>query len=242
MKNNKGIILGKGEIGNSLLNVLSESYPAGSETFAYDIKDNGIPRFLENKEFGIMHVCFPYSDKFKEHVSRYKKIFNPEYTVIHSTVPVGTSKALDAVHSPVVGLHPNLEKSLLTFNKFLGGEDASEVADYFRRTGMRVYLTDKSDTTEYMKIMSTTFYGIMIEMTKQVKKDCDKMNLPFELFTLWNINYNEGYEKLGFPEYKKPLLTPVMKNQGGHCTIPNTFLLDNAFTNLLKDLNTREEK
>lgn len=226
------IIIGGGEIGWSLLNVLSSNYDCD----LYDINEKNIFG-NPSGNYEIMHICFPYSDKFIEQVEEYKRKYNPRWVVIHSTVPVGTSRKLNAIHSPVIGIHPNLEESLKTFTKFLGGELAYEVADYFRRSGMKVYVTDKSETTEYMKIMSTTFYGVMIEFTKQVKEDCDKLDIPFEMFTLWNINYNEGYEKLGYPEYKKPLLVPNMKKISGHCIIPNTYLIENDFTKLIKERN-----
>lgn len=223
----KGLVLGKGEIGTSLFNILSPRYPT-------EIIDKGEEAI---GEFDILHVCFPYSSEFEDQVFKYTDKYKPKQIVIHSTVPVGTTSKLNAVHSPVVGLHPHLEESLKTFTKFLGGKNASEVADYFRRAGIKVYLTDKSETTEYFKIMSTTFYGIMIEFHKKVLEDCREMNLPFEFFTIWNRNYNEGYEKLGYPEYKKPLLVPIMTIQKGHCTLPNCELITNEFTELIKRRN-----
>lgn len=227
------IIIGGGEIGRSLFDLLVDYY---EDCDLFDTNPNKV--ICEpNGKYDIMHICFPYSDKFVEEVKEYKKIYQPKYVVIHSTVPIGTSRLLDAVHSPVEGLHPFLSESIQTFIKFLSGEKASEVADYFRRANMKVYLVKDQESTEYMKIMSTTFYGMMIEFTKQVKEDCDKLNIPFELFTLWNMNYNESYEKLGHPEYKKPLLVPIMKKIGQHCVLPNTELLENDFTKFLKERN-----
>jgi len=228
MNTNKTIIVGGGEIGKSLLSVLEKHYDC--KIIDVEVDDNP-------EEYEIMHVCFPYSDKFVEYVKVYQNLYKPKYTVCHSSVPVGTSEKICAVSSPCMGIHPHLGESFKTFIKFLGGKDADKIADYFRRAGIKVYLTDKSDSTEYMKIMSTTFYGIMIEFTKQVKQDCRDKDIPFELFTLWNMNYNDGYEKLGYPEYKKPLLTPIMKIQGGHCTLQNSYLIENDFTKLLRDRN-----
>ena len=228
----KTLICGMGEIGGSLYNILSKHY----ETRCIDtIREYN----LIGKDFKveIMHICFPYSEDFIKEVKRYKKLYKPKYVVIHSTIPVGTSRKCKAIHSPVEGIHPQLEESIQTFTKFLGGKDADKVADYFRRANMRVYITDQSETTEYMKIMSTTFYGMMIEFTKQVKSDCRKLDIPFEMFTLWNINYNESYEKLGHQEYKKPLLVPIMNKIGAHCVLPNTKLLKNDFTDFLKNRN-----
>jgi hypothetical protein len=118
----------------------------------------------------------------------------------------------------------------------LGGERVSEVADYFRRVGIKVHLEDKSETTELLKIQCTTFYALMIEFCKDMKLQLDEIDSSYDSFLLWNDNYNKGYEKLGYPEYKKPLLEPIMKRQGGHCTLPNLELINTKFTKFLKEL------
>lgn len=150
---------------------------------------------------------------------------------------MGTSRKCGAIHSPVTGLHPFLTESIQTFTKFIGGEQASEVADYFRRANIRVYITDKPETTELMKILCTTMHGLNIEFTKEVKRQCDKEGVPFELWTLWNRNYNEGYEKLDHPEYKRPDLIPIMKKIGGHCVLNNLQFLESKFADFIRELN-----
>lgn len=229
---NKTIIVGRGEIGNSLAKVLEDYYP-----FIVD-KNDEHESLARGKDFDIMHVCFPYSDEFVSEVKKYQAIYKPVYTVIHSTVKPGTCRELGAISSPVIGIHPHLEKSIRTFVKFLAGEKASEVADYFRRAGLRVYLFDNQETTETMKILDTTFYGICVEYAKEVKKLCKEKNIPFEAWTLWTDNYNEGYKKLGYPEFVRPNLTPIMKRCGGHCVLPNAELMDTPFTRFLKSQNT----
>ena len=221
------LIVGCGEIGVSLLNILEDHYDCDT------IDSNEVTDMKPD----IMHICFPYSDNFVEYVKEYQKKYKPKFTVIHSTVPIGTSRKCNAIHSPVEGIHPHLEDSMKIFTKYLSGENADQVADYFRRAGIKVYIVDKQESTELMKIMSTTFYGMQIEFTKEMKTLCDKYKVPFELFTLWNMNYNESYEELGYPEYKKPLLVPIMNTIKGHCVLPNTSLLDNDFTNFLKKRN-----
>ena len=223
----KTLIVGSGEIGKSLASVLREYYDL-------DIFDKDGSSGIDPE---IMHICFPYSDKFVDAVKEYQKDYEPKFTVIHSTVPVGTSKKLGAIHSPCIGIHPDLGKSMLTFTKYLGGKDASEVADYFRRAGMKVYLTDKSETTELMKILSTSFYGLTIEWTKEVKRLCDENKVPFEFWTLWTDNYNAGYEKLGHPEFSRPNLSPIKKKIGGHCVLPNLEFIKSKFSEFIKKQN-----
>lgn len=230
----KTLILGKGEIGSSLFSVLHEHH----ETWMRDTAEPGkdFPR-----EFEVMHVCFPYSKNFVKYVKSYQKKYRPKVTVIHSTVPVGTSRKCGAVHSPVVGVHPYLTESIRVFTKFLGGPDASEVADYFRRANVKVSITDKQETTELMKILCTTKYGIDIEYVKDVKRQCDKFGVPFEAWLLWTENYNGGYNRLNQGQYTRPNLTPIMKKIGGHCVLPNAKLLDTKFTKVIRLMNSEDK-
>ena len=85
MQDISDIIIGGGEIGNSLYNTLSAEYACD----IYDLK-YGPSRLegLKRNEYDYMHICFPYNDKFIESVENYKKIFKPKHVIVHSTVPV----------------------------------------------------------------------------------------------------------------------------------------------------------
>jgi len=230
----KTLIIGGGEIGNSLYEILAKEY----ECDLYDSKHGVGPlKVFKENNYDIIHICFPYNEHFVQAVKDYQMMFNPLYTVIHSTVPMGTSEELHAVHSPCMGIHPHLADSMLTFTKFLSGEDAGAVSDYFRRAGMTVYITDEQKTTELMKVLSTTFYGVCIEYTKEVKRLCKEQGVPFEFWTLWTNNYNQGYKRLNHPEYARPNLVPNLARIGGHCILPNKDFIDNKFTKLLRETN-----
>ena len=124
-------------------------------------------------------------------------------------------------------MHPYLAQGIETFVKFLGGEKASEIANYFRKAGIKIMLFDKSETTEAMKLFDTEYYRTCIEFAQRVKKYCDKNNLNFhEVYTLGNQTYNEGYFELGYPEFVRPVLQPIMTPIGGHCIITNSKLID----------------
>lgn len=216
----KSIIIGYGEVGQGLYSVLTDNY------FDIDTLDAEDEQKDLKEEYDIIHICFGFSDQFIEAVKTYQQRFKPKYTIIHSTVPVGTSRQIGAVHSPIRGIHPNLEGGIRTFPKFLGGEQSSEVADYFRRAGMKVILFDKSETTEALKLFDTEYYRTCIEFAQRVKLFCDKNNLNFsEVYTIPNQTYNEGYTKLGMPEVVRPVLQPIMKVIGGHCLVPNSKLI-----------------
>jgi hypothetical protein len=218
----RALIVGhEGEVGSALYRIFSAAYP---ETVGVD---RGPLPSLGAEEVGVMHVAIPYSDQFAQQVKRYQEYFNPAHTVVHSTVPVGTCTPLGAVHSPIRGLHPDLEGGVRTFVKFLGGPGASAVADHFRRAGMRVALFDRAETTEAMKLFDTEYYRACIEFAHRVKRYCDANSLSFhEVYTLANQTYNEGYAKLGYPEYVRPVLQPIAGPIGGHCVVPNSKLIN----------------
>jgi len=223
----KTIIVGAGEIGKSLYKVLEKEY----EIVLLD------KHFVKHSSCKILHVCFPFSEQFVKEVKRYKKLYEPEYVVIHSTVPVGTSKKCGAWHSPVIGIHPNLEQSIKTFDKFLGGENNSFLINYFRRAGIKVYPVDNSKQTELAKILCTTYYGVCIEFNKAVKQKFVDLKLPYEFWTIWVNNYNKGYKLLGEEQFVRPNLVPVKGKIGGHCVLGNTLLIDFEFARLVKELN-----
>ncbi len=208
----KHLVIGVGEVGSAIIRIFN--------CIGADLDSN------IQGQYDIIHICFPYSSSFEENVRKYQIKHASKYTVIHSTVPVGTSRKLYAVHSPIRGLHPNLYEGIMTFPKFLGGEQASEVADEFRRHGLKVVLCDKQESTELGKLLDTEYYRACIEFTQRAKELADKYDVPFhESYTLFNESYNEGYTKLGHSEYVRPVLQPIKGKIGGHCVLPNQKLL-----------------
>jgi len=224
----RALILGKGEVGQALYEVL-EPY---NEIAIFDINPPPID------VVDILHICFPYSDKFVDEVKRYKAKYKPKLTVIHSTVPVGTSALCEATHSPIRGNHAYMADSIRQFVKFVGGKDADAVAEHFNRAGLRVQVCRRSETTELAKLLCTTFYGVCIEYTKAAEKACEAEGVPFaEAWTRWQETYNDGYERMGRPEFRRPILAPIQGAIGGHCVLPNAELFDFPFGNLVKMLN-----
>jgi UDP-glucose 6-dehydrogenase len=211
----KHLVIGLGEVGTAIQKVFN------ADGYDYTMKEHTI-----TGQYDVVHICIPYSDSFEHFVTKYKEILNPKHIVIHSTVPVGTSRKCGALHSPIRGLHPNLYEGIMTFPKFIGGEQASEVADIFRRAGLKVILVDKQETTELGKLLDTEYYRACIEFTLKARELCDKHEVPFhESYTLFNLTYNEGYKELGHPEYVRPTLQAIKQPIGGHCVIPNSKLV-----------------
>lgn len=221
----RSIIIGLGEVGTAIKEVFEEAHGYGFYDDWAGVDKDGSFGNLE-KPFDVMHVCIPYSKNFKKIVLEYKEKFKPQYTIIHSTVPVGTSTDLIALHSPIRGIHPKLKDGVKTFPKFIGGPTASELADYFRKANIKVIIFDNPETTEALKLFDTEYYRTCIEFAHRVKKYCDKHGLNFsEVYTIPNMTYNEGYTKLDHPEYVRPVLQPIMTKIGGHCLLPNKELI-----------------
>src|SRR5512146_3076863 len=132
MWHGRHLIIGHGQVGSAVFALLIKD---DKNTVAIrDIDDLVFPA-------DVVHICFPCVDLdiFKEAVRRYQAQYQPELTIIHSTVPVGTSRSLGAVHSPIMGRHPDIAADQMHYYKFFGGTDpmATEVAaEIFANCGL----------------------------------------------------------------------------------------------------------
>jgi UDP-N-acetyl-D-mannosaminuronate dehydrogenase len=238
-KNSKSIkligILGYGEVGQAI----AKFYPK-QRLRIRDLKRNDDLKGVE-----VLHICIPWSKDFirisKKAVSEAK----PKLVIIHSTVPVGTTKKIGGmvVHSPIRGIHPQLYKGVKTFVKYIGADNkkAGELAKkHLEGIGIKTKLFMPSATTEALKIWDTTQYGWMIVLSKEIKKWCDKKGLDFNAVYLEaNKTYNEGYKKLGKHEVVRPYLRYMSGKIGGHCIIPNCYLLDSEIAKIILKENNK---
>ena len=238
MKENIAII-GNGEIGSSLAKVYE------AKEVKVMIKDLDLDTI--DKDVNILNICLPYSDKFVEITNSYIEEYKPEVTIVHSTVPVGTTKKLKGlcVHSPVRGVHPNLKEGIETFFKFVGynDQDAMDIVKkHYEQLDIRVHAVENTDATELAKLTSTTYYGLCIAWHGEMKKMCDKYDIDFDVINKWTDTYNLGYMKLGMSNVIRPNLYPPTDGIGGHCVIPNTELLKDEFESMALDLILKYKK
>src|SRR3990167_5020981 len=128
------LIVGNGEVGSSLKKVL-DLRKNKEKSGIIDKKDQDFKEKIVNLKCKNLHICFPNNKNFINDVLKYLNILEPELCVIHSTVPVGTTSKINylgfatkiaplthVVHSPIRGQHPNLDKGLLSFKKYVGTE------------------------------------------------------------------------------------------------------------------------
>ena len=214
--NGKVMVIGLGEIGKPLLEVLSRHH----KTFGVDI----VPPAEAPGEIDVMHVCYPFRIKdFIGETARYVKAYRPGVTVINSTVSVGTTRAIAertgaaVVNSPVRGKHTRMASDLLRYNKYVGGIDqasAEKVARHFESAGIKTRVLASCEATELAKLTETTYFGVIIAWAQEVERYCDR----------YGLNYDEVvsiYEEV-------PFFPPVKYFPGiigGHCVMSNIEIL-----------------
>lgn len=222
----KAIVVGLGETGMPLWQVLDEGYP--KEILGYDPKKEGF-REIPGIPVEILNICLPWGPDFTAQVEGYQSLFEPEMTIIHSTVPVGTTRRFrNAVHSPILGRHARMREEILTYTKWIGGALAEKAAAFFEKARIRCQKVDAPEETELMKLMCLAKYGASIAFAFYQKELCDKFGIPFEHVMDWDRNYNEGV----YPSLKRPMIEPSSTGKiGGHCIVPGAKLLNAQFPN-----------
>lgn len=240
------LIIGQGQVGTSLCKYLvskKQSVQTRDKTVrSCKACTNScvVCTKIDEDKCDILHICYGYSNNFIKYSKEYIKQYKPKYVIIHSTVPVGTSKKLKAVHSPIRGIHPHLEKSIGIFTKFFGGKIDDTLEKWIELTFNRSVIIPNSNVTEAVKIWSTTQYGLSIILEKEIHKYCKKHKLPFDIiYTLANQTYNDGYEELGYSQFNRPVLEHIPGKIGGHCIIPNCKLLNNDISKIILKENNK---
>lgn len=223
------LVIGLGEIGSSLVEVLNEA--GDINIFKRDIEDLEI-----NEEIDVMYICIPYLENFVDVVVSYIEKYKPKLTIINSTVRPGTTQKIYEkvggmiVHSPVRGKHPDLKEGILHFVKFIGPTtpEAGKIAEeHFKSVGVKTEILKSSVNTELAKLFSTTYYGLCIAWHQEMERMCKEFNVEFdETFTRFNETYNEGCKDTN-PKVVRPVLFPGFI--GGHCVMPNIDLLQRDF-------------
>lgn len=227
------IVAGLGEVGASLHRVLTEhsDEKVGSIDIDYeDIED------IKRKKIDFLHVCFPWSDVFIKNVADYADKYQPTYIVVHSTVPIGTCEPNGWIHSPVRGMHPELDLSLKTFTKHFGGVNAEDAADSWDAMGIgktKVHLS--SSDTEAAKILELIQYGVNIQVEKSIHAFCVNNQLNFDVvYTQFAETYNEGFSDMNLGMYVRPILKHIPGDIKGHCVVPMSHLIDHPLAEIVQ--------
>jgi UDP-N-acetyl-D-mannosaminuronate dehydrogenase len=215
-EDNKIVIVGLGEVGRPLLNLLSDNY----NVIGVDIAPPREPIGAVD----VLHICYPFEIKdFVGETARYIDMFKPKVTVINSTVGVGTTRRVaersgtPVVHSPVLGKHARMLEEMRSYTKFLGGVEAASTqfaAEHFQGAGLKTKTLSAPEATELAKLTETTYFGVMIAYAQEVERYCDKAGQSYEEVVSF---YGE------VPFFPKTKYFPGVI--GGHCVLPNIEIL-----------------
>lgn len=208
---------GKGQVGTALCEILEANRV---DPYALDKEGDFEPP--PNLKYTFLHVTIPYTDLFFYHVRRAIKKYDPEFVVVHSTVPVGTTRRFGsfAAHSPVRGQHPNLKDGLLKFTKYVGAHnDKTRIAvlNHLRELRMTAEGWSKAEDTELMKELCLSRYLNDLAFYETGFKACKKFGVAPIRMVQWTNSYNDGYAGT---RYVRPELTFPMGKVGGHCVMP----------------------
>ena len=214
--NTKTLVIGLGEVGGALAEVLERVHPV----LKHDIE----PREFSDP-IGVMHICIPFTSRaqFEPLAIEYIRRFKPQLTIINSTVLPGTTRSISektsspVAYSPVRGKHVKMAKDLLHYVKFVGaGEEAwaEQAAAHFQEHGMKTRVLEKPETLEVAKLGETTYFGVIIAWAQEFNRYVQRAGGDYEEAT-------EFFEEVGFLPRQRYFPGFI----GGHCVIPNINLL-----------------
>ena len=227
------LLIGFGEVGAALYEVLSER----RSFYIVDPAKGYEPELGEAPQSDWMHVTIPYSESFISTIVEYVMKFNPNHLVLHSTVPIGTTRKIEreadyipTYYSPIRGRHPNLARYIREFPKWYassisGGMD-NEFVTYFAAAGIQTRKAPSYEFLEYAKLAETLTYGYNLVMWQEIERQIRK--LPGDKQTNLSSLKNWLHEKkrvydgdLGVV----PIYDLVPGSIGGHCVVQNWDLL-----------------
>jgi hypothetical protein len=237
------LVIGYGEVGRALEEVLKERYEVV-------IHDPPKERLAPEGKYEFMHVCVPYTDSFVKTVDFYMKQFAAEHVVIHSTLPVGTTRALSylyhVTYSPVRGEHPELVRYLRQFPKWIATTDnENEVLSHFQACGMSMRLAPSIEALEWFKLLETFEYAYRIVLWQEFERQADRRevrggatkNEVLSALKQW------FFEKRAVYKGERGLV-PIMFGGviKGHCLLPNIELLKPLLTPELHEWVTKSNR
>lgn len=233
----RSLVIGMGEVGQGVFKVLQ-----GQEK--YVLARDKDPLVISDK-IDALHICIPYSDSFKNAVSSYVKLYSPKLVIVYSTVPIGTCEELQVVHSPVEGKHPAIGLSIQNMARWVGSsnEKMLKEAIKFWEKYVPVRNVPSASFTEWLKMRSTSKYGINLVWAQYEAEVCEELGMDFVAVKQFDVDYNNLYQRLGMLQFQRYLLDPPEGKIGGHCVVPNAKLLNKQFPNaLLEMIIAMEEK
>ena len=238
------IVLGMGEVGETLFGLLEERNfdCVGIDIESSKCKNYSENQTIENPEY--LHVCLPgeLTEFIDITLSWIPKLEGLKAIIVHSTVKPGTTKSIQekssvpVLFSPVRGVHRRFLNDIKKYTKFFASDDNevnSEIKSDLEKRFQKVDWMSTTKTGELAKILvDTSYYGWLINYAQITKMICEKEGIDFD--EMWKFA-DEIHENLG----NRPKMYPGII--GGHCVIPNLNLIDYENLDVIKKINEMYE-
>lgn len=233
--NEVDVVVGGGEVGSTIYEIIKRVMLIGIVDTVKERQKlpdkEGLISFKNKKNIRLMHMCIPFTkqDKFVTTTLEYIKIYKPNVVVIHSTISRGTTRKIaDQTETPIIfsatrGVHQRFMEDMEYYTKFWATTSTDKKAiNVFRQamadSGFKLKQMSTPETLELAKLLTdTTYYGVLISYAQKTKVICDKYDVDYD--EMWQFA-DEGHAKVG----NRPKMFPGYI--GGHCVIPNLYLLD----------------
>jgi len=247
-------VLGLGEIGTALFSIIKEE-ECNFNVYGLDLEKtkmqalNQIETRLPAK-IDTMHICLPCKkqDVFVNTVYAYVKQFSPDLVIINSTVPPGTTLKVKqkceclVAHSPVRGVHKSPKHmvwELRRWKKYVGGANpqaTTAARRHFEKAGLKVKTLKSCRETELAKLFETVYRAWLIACFQEMHRIARTFEADFDDV----VDFLEDTHRT---RLDRPIMFPGFI--GGHCLIPNTELLlqayDSKFLQLILESNEKRK-
>ncbi len=254
MINENVLVLGLGEVGRTIFELLKEEKSFnvyGLDLDEEKMRSAGQERDNLPNRVDTMHVCLPckVQDTFVNVVATYARKFKPKLLIINSTVPPGTTKQVHenckclVAHSPIRGVHKSLEHmkwEMKRWTKYVGGtnqKSAEATREHFEKIHLKVKTLKSCAETELGKLFETTYRAWMIACFQEMHRIALKFETDFDC----EVDFLEDTHRV---RLDRPIMFPGFI--GGHCLIENTQLLmgsyDSEFLKLIQQSNKKRKE
>ena len=239
----KDVVTGIGEIGKSILKLLSKDSIVVGFDLNPDLMDKRKIERYKNLKTSFMHIAIPVTGKFINDILKLYKKFQPECIVIHSTIKPGTTEILQGklpipvIYSATRGIHKRMVYDLKRYTKFFvispnaprGKWASSRYTKLMKRCSIKTKQMSKPETLELAKIICDTSYlGWLVNYAQLSNLIAIEYGVDYD--EMWSFS-DEIHKFLG----NRPKLYPGFI--GGHCVIPNLNLIQSDRLNLIKKMN-----
>ncbi len=229
------LVVGLGEVGQTMLELLKES--GKFRVYGFDVdkkKMHALKQKKPQRSVDTMHICIPCGNRegFANTVTDYINHFRPKLVVINSTVMPGETMDIHrhvtclVAHSPIRGVHENPDRmkwEVKRWTKYVGGADlkSGEAAcNHFKKLGLKTKLLKSCVETELAKLFETTYRAWMITCFQEMNRISNWFKADFDQ----SVDFLEDTHRVRFD---RPIMFPGVI--GGHCLIPNIELLLNSY-------------